>query len=109
MPGQSLVEKSMVRIEKRQNGSVILKRVREKPNRFLIHGTPQAGECRKVTFTLFIERFKIMNMQPGAGKLRREPPNPIVAQHAASLRGEHVRVTQRSFGRRLAQFGVRGR
>ena len=102
------VQERVVGIEHVKHRAVALEEVAKEADRLLIHRATQAGEGREIPFALLAQFLEFVDVQPGAGKLGREPAHARVAKHAASLRGERVGFVERAARREGAQFGIGG-
>ena len=103
---QRLIHEGVVRVKSREHRTTALEQVREKSNRFLIHGAAQTSKAWEMALTLLIERVEVVNVQPLTGELRRQPAHPTVAQHPLRLSDEHLRIVKLSRRRDLAKFCI---
>src|SRR5437899_10961311 len=84
------VQERVVGVENVEHRAVALEEVGKETNRLLIHRAAQAGEGREMPLALLAQFIEVVDVQPGAGEFSREPAQAWVAEHAASLGGEHV-------------------
>src|SRR6266540_726329 len=103
---QLLVEEGVVRIQDFQNRSVALEEVGEEPDRLLVHRAAEGGEGGEVPFALLLQVIEVLDHQPPAGELDRQPPDLLVAEHPPQLRHQDLRFAEPPGRRRAAELLV---
>ena len=63
----------MVSVDERKHGAVLLEQVGEESLGFLLHGTAERYEGRKVALALLIKRGDVAHVQPLAAELTGQP------------------------------------
>ena len=107
MLGQRLIQEGVIRVEKSQHGSIVLKRIGEKADRLFVHRPAQRRKFGEMALALFIEGFKIVDVQPGAGKFRGQTARARVADHPPGLGGQDGRFAQLALRGQAPQFRIR--
>ena len=79
------IQERVIRIEDVQHRAVVLEQVGEETNRLLVHRAAQTGEGWEMAVALLAQFIEVVNVQPGAGELRREPARTFVLQHSTRL------------------------
>ena len=93
---QFLVHKRVVRVEQRQDRSIVLEEIGEKQDRLLFHRPPQGRERWKDRLTLLVVLGKTVNVEPLRAEFRGQPPGLRVAEHPPRLHKERFGVCQLS-------------
>ena len=96
MRSQWWIQERVIGLEQIENRTIAAKHVLEETNRFFVHIGAKLCELRIQRFVLVIVAIKIANVQPLAGEVYRQPPDPIVLKHAVRLRDECLGTLQLS-------------
>jgi len=85
--GQAVVviDGHVVGVEDIQHPAIRPEEVGEEPDRFFVHRATQFSKCGEMPIALFIQRIKVVNVQPLAGKLSGETPCARIGDHPACL------------------------
>ena len=98
----------MIGIEDAEDGPVILEKVGEEADCFLVHVAAQGGEGGEVAVTFFIQLVEPPEVQPLAGELGGQGAGMRGGEQAAGFRFQGGWKRQRAGGGVALQGGVRG-